>query len=345
MFASLPDLLRFVAVPIFAWAAYRDVRTRRVPNWVWVPPIVVGVVTLVLDGRSVLAVPIQYTQSFFLQVAVSLGLVAPLGYGVWRLGGFGGADAKAIMTLALLFPTYPVLYFSRTVLPLEQSTLGVFSLTILTNTVLIAMIIPLVLAGWNAINGRMTPAMFVGRPIPVETVPSVYGRLLQRDGTVEITAGGLDIDALRMYLRWRGATLDSMRLRPAVHRDPASIPRSPNDPGDGSLAHKLSDSDSAPERIASRVIDPRPDRAEIDARSCEFDDPWGASGFISDIDSDAYGTTPEQLRAGLELLCSNETESVWVTPGIPFLVVVFLGLLTALTYGDLLSTIVLSGLL
>lgn len=330
----MPDLLRFVAVPILAWAAYRDVQTRRVPNWIWLPLIVVGVVTLVLDGRSVLVVPVQHTQLFFLRVAVSLGLVAPLGYAVWRLGGFGGADAKAIMTLALLFPTYPALYLSRAVLPLEQSMLGVFSLTILTNTVLIALVIPIGLAVWNAVNGRMRPAMFVGRPISVETVSSVYGRLLHRDGTVAITSGGLDIDALRMYLRWRGTTLGAMRSSPAVHRDPASIPPT-NDPGDGSLTDHGALSDGDPDES----WEPRPDQAG------DFDDPWGASGFLSDIDGDAYGTTPEQLRGGLELLCASETESVWITPGIPFLVVVFLGLLTALTYGDLLSAIAPVGLL
>lgn len=334
VFASIPDLLRFVAVPILAWAAYRDVRTRRVPNWVWLPLIVVGVVTLVLDGRSVLAGPVQHTQLFVLRVAVSFGLVAPLGYAVWRLGGFGGADAKAIMTLALLFPTYPVVYLSRAVFPLEQSTLGVFSLTILTNTVLIALVIPIGLAVWNAVNGRMRPVMFVGRPISVETVTSVYGRLLHRDGTVAITSGGLDIDALRMYLRWRGTTLDAMRSSPAVHRDPASIPPT-NDPGDGSLTDHGALSDGGP----GASQNPRPDRAG------DFDDPWGASGFLSDIDGDAYGTSPEQLRAGLELLCSSETESVWITPGIPFLVVVFLGLLTALTYGEILSVIAPAGLL
>jgi preflagellin peptidase FlaK len=63
-------------------------------------------------------------------------------------------------------------------------------------------------------------------------------------------------------------------------------------------------------------------------------DPWGAAAFLEDVDHDAYGTTPEQLRTGLDL--ATERETVWVSPGIPFLVPLFLGLLVALTYGDLL---------
>jgi len=38
MFATLPDALRlFVVVPVFAWAALQDVRTRRLPNRLWPP--------------------------------------------------------------------------------------------------------------------------------------------------------------------------------------------------------------------------------------------------------------------------------------------------------------------
>jgi preflagellin peptidase FlaK len=324
VFASIPDLLRIMVVPIFAWAAYRDVRTRRVPNWVWLPLGTVGLSALAMDVWTVFTLSAYYQSVFVLRIAVSFGLVAPLGYAFWRLGGWGGADAKAIVTLALLFPTYPVLYLPWIALPLERTTLGVFSLTILTNTVLVGMAVPIVLACRNAINGRFTTTMFVGQPVTVSEIPNVYGRLLGRGGRERITSRGLDIDALRMYLRWRGTTLASVRSAPTAHRDPASIPTSPNEPGDGSLA------ESTPSTLRQSE-----DRS---ASTHDFEDPWGAATFLGEIDSDAYGTTPDQLREGLEMLCSSEgaSESVWITPGIPFLVPVFLGLVIALTYGDVL---------
>lgn len=328
MFASVPDLLRLAAVALFAWAAYRDIRTRRVPNWVWLPLMAVGIVALAMDAWRVLAFP-SYRILFFVRVVVSLGLVAPLGYVFWRLGGCGGADAKAIMTIALLFPTYPVLYLPQVTLPLERTMLGVFSLTVLTNTVLVGMFVPIGLACWNAVSGRYTSAMFVGRPVSVNEIPNVYGRLLGRDGNERITSRGLDIDALRMYLRWRGSTLASVCSAPTAHRDPSSIPKSPNEPGDGSLAHS---SDPSTGALSS------PPRS-VSASPREFEDPWGAAMFLGDIDGDAYGTTPDQLREGLELLCSSESGSVWITPGIPFLVPVFLGLVIAFTYGDVLFTV------
>ena len=106
--ASGPDLLRLVAVPVLGWAALRDVRTRRVPNRTWLPLVAVGVVALAWDGLLVAGTPEQ--RLFLLRVMLSLGLVAPLGYVFWRVGGFGGADAKAVMTLALLFPANPAYY-------------------------------------------------------------------------------------------------------------------------------------------------------------------------------------------------------------------------------------------
>lgn len=326
MFVSVPDLLRLAAVPLFAWAAYRDVRTRRIPNWIWLPLVTVGIVALALDAWTVFTFS-PYRSLFFVRVVVSLGLVASMGYVFWRLGGCGGADAKAIMSIALVFPTYPVLYLPRVALPLERTTLGVFSLTVLTNTVLVGMVVPIGLACRNAVNGRYTPAMFVGRPVTVSEIPNVYGRLLGTDGNERITGRGLDIDALRMYLRWRGTTLASVCSVPTAHRDPTNIPRSPNEPGDGSLAHS---SDPSTGELSSLP-------QSVSAYPRESEDPWGAATFLGDIDHDAYGTTPDQLREGLEMLCSSE--SVWITPGIPFLVPVFLGLVTAFTYGDVLYTV------
>lgn len=343
MFAPIPDLLRLAAVPLFAWAAYRDVRTRRIPNWVWLPLVAIGIAALAMDAWTASTYS-AYRSLFVVRVVVSLGLVAPLGYVFWRLGGFGGADAKAIMTIALLFPTYPVLYFPQIALPFERTALGVFSLTVLTNTVLVGMAIPIGLACRNAVAGRYTSVMFVGRPVTVGEIPHVYGRLLGIDGRQRITSRGLDIDALRMYLRWRGTTLASVCATPTVHRDPESIPIPPNEPGDGSLARTSQSpstplSDSSTDSTLSSVPRQFDSNSSIAVYPRPLEDPWGAAMFLGDIDGDAYGTTPDQLREGLEMLCSSESESVWITPGIPFLVLVFFGLIISLTYGDIMFTV------
>lgn len=309
-FASGPDLLRLLAVPVFAWAAYRDVRTRRVPNRTWFPLVAVGIVALVWDGLIVLDAMGFERRLFVVQTTLSLGLVAPVGYVFWRLGGFGGADAKAVMTLALLYPVYPAFYVIERVFPITQATIGVFSLTILSNAVLVGLAYPLVLAGSNAIRGRFHRAMVIGRPVAVESVVTEYGRLLE---TPEgFTPGGLDLDAFRMYLRWRGTDLSELRAHPDQFR--TSTPTHVNDPGDGSI-----EGDPIPDG------GPPPDGGG---------DEWGAERFLTE--HSAYGTTPQELRDGIEVLADSDREVVWITPGIPFIVPMFAGLLLALVYGDVL---------
>jgi len=312
---SIPDLLRLLAVPVFGWTAYRDVKTRRVPNETWLPLAALAVVLLVWDSYAAVTGAAIGQRLFFLRVAISIGFVVPLAYGFWRIGGFGGADAKAFMLVAVLFPVYPAYMLSTpsVTLPLVQTAVGVFSLTILSNTVLAGVAYPLAIAAGNLLRGRVSLAMFIGRPVPVEAVVEEYGRLLE---TPEgFTRSGLDIDALRMYLRWRGASLDELRAAPDRYRDPASLPDEPNPPGDGALA---TDGGEPVDQFGTAG------RA----------DPWGAEAFLDDIDHSAYGTSADQLRDGLELLASSET--VWISPGIPFLVPMFAGLVVSLTFGDVL---------
>ncbi len=328
--SPLADLLRLLAVPVFAWAAYRDVATRRVPNETWLPLVAVGLLALALDGLQVLSADPYRQQLFAVHVAVSVGIVAPLGYLFWRLGGFGGADAKAMMVLALLFPEFPQFFLPGEVLPLVRPPLGVFSLTIVSNTVLVGLAYPVVLAARNAVAGHRSPAMFVGKPVPVEDIATEYGSLLETpDG---FTRSGLDLDALRMYLRWRGLTLSDLRAAPDRYRDPDSLPPAEErgDPGDGALADGPPVADGG-----TRVDDSRAETGTADAPATETPtDEWGAAAFLAELDGDAYGTTPEGLREGLEVVTSDE--SVWMTPGLPFIVPMFVGLVVALTYGDLL---------
>jgi preflagellin peptidase FlaK len=209
------------------------------------------------------------------------------------------------------------------VLPLVRPPLGVFSLTILSNTVLVGLAYPLVLAVRNHLRGHRSLVMFVGKSIPVEALATAYGSLLE---TPEgFTRTGLDVDALRMYLRWRGLTLTELRADPERYRDPASIPPAGErgDPGDGAVA------DGPPIADGGTVADDA-----TDASTATPADPWGAAAFLADIEGDAYGTTPEKLRDGLEVVAHEET--VWLTPGMPFIVPMFVGLVVALVYGDLL---------
>ena len=358
---TAPDLLRLVAVPVFAWAALRDVRTRRVPNATWLPLLGVGAIALAWDVW-LLGDALGFERRLFLiQVALSLGLVAPLGYLFWRLGGFGGADAKAVITLAVVFPVYPTFYLAHGAYPIHQAPLGVFSLTILSNTVLLGLFYPVVLALRNVPRGEVTPAMFIGRPVAVEDVTTEYGRLLETPAG--FTRRGLDLDALRMYLRWRGVGFADVRADPDRYRHP--LPTERNNPGDGSFATDGGTVDPVGEEADSvgDEADADGEAADAEGEAADADgaeavgvgrvvggvspqpavrplDTWGAERFLEEYS--AYGTTPEELRVGLETLVEADRDSIWITPGIPFIVPIFAGLVLALTAGDVLYALLAS---
>ncbi|SEQ75471.1 A24 family peptidase [Natrinema salaciae] len=340
--ATGPDLLRLVAVPVFAWTAYRDIETRRVSSTVWIPLSLLGTVLLVWDGwLSWSAGGTAWSYEFLIPTTISLGLVVPIAYLFWWFGGFGGADAKALLVLAVLFPTVPEYALGSVALPLaetsslaEPTTIRPFSFTILTNAVLVGIALPLALAVRNAAAGRIAPVMFVGWPVSWERIPTSHGRLLETPSGR--SRGGLDLDALRMYLRWRGLSLAELRADPKRYRDPATLPAEPNPPTDGAVTADVAVRgdggalESAPADAADAADAAEPESAT----GATVDDPWGADAFLDDIDGSAYGTTPDTLREGLEVLAEKET--VWISPGTPFLVPVFVGLVIALLYGDLL---------
>jgi preflagellin peptidase FlaK len=341
--ATIPDLLRLLVIPFFGYVAWRDIATRRVSNRTWIPLAILAVVLLVWELYVVLTGDLAAFQQrqFYIRVAVSVGFIIPLTYLFWLIGGFGGADAKAFFIIAVLFPTYPEYALGELgiggalgTLPIVQTTIGVFSLTILSNTVLAGAAYPLLLAGKNAVTGYISPGMFVAKPIQAGTAIEEYGTLLDfpdRRFVDDLSLGGisdyfswrrLDLDALRMYLQWRGLTLEELRANPEQYRDPATLPDEPNPPGGGVIATDGGESvESTPQNDGD----------------AEYEDSWGAEAFLDDIEGSAYGTTPDGLREGLETLGSEDV--VWISPGIPFLVPLFLGLVVSFSYGDLLFTI------
>ena len=321
--ASIPDLLRLVAVPAFAYAAWTDLRTRRVANRVWPPLVALGVVLLAVEGIGRVPPATLGDRLFLVRVAASVGILVPLSYVFWRLGGFGGADAKAFMTVAVLLPTYPTYFLPGVALPAVRTRVGLFSLTVVTNCVLLGLTYPLAVGVRNAVAGAFAPVMFLARRVPVDSLGDRHGRLFEtRSGR---TRRGLDLDALRMYLRWRGTTLSALRAAPERHRDPTSVGET-REVGDGGV-------DGTP--VADGGVNAADETAAASGDPGASDDPWGAERFAAEV-GEPYGATPAVLREGLEVVADPGRERVWVSPGLPFVVPLFVGLLVALTYGDLL---------
>ncbi|MFC7097276.1 A24 family peptidase [Halobaculum marinum] len=358
--ATAADLLRLLLLPGFAWAAYRDIRTRRVSSSLWYPLLAIGALAFAIDAAAAFPFDDYAGRLFLVRAGFSLLFLIPFSFLAYRMAAFGGADMKALVVLAVAFPTTPqyvvplwilpdVTWLHTVGFPAHPSALGVAAMSALTNAVLFGAGYIALLFASNVVAGRLSPAMFVGRWTAVDDLPEVHGQIIRVDGLRPVR--GLDLDALRMYLRWRGTTLAAVRAAPDAHRDPASVgethpptdgavhdgPRTDGGTGDVGPTDDTGGfefPDAADDAVAT---EPESVTAGDASEPAGAEDPWAAERFLGDIEGSAYGTSPERLREGLERVTSED--ALWVSPGLPFLVPLFGGLLLALTYGDALTVV------
>jgi archaeal preflagellin peptidase FlaK len=134
----LLSLLQYAfALGVLVYASICDLKTREVSNWVWILACPAGfALTMVAVASSALNV-----ETVILSVGVSLGL----GFVLLYFGFYGGADAKALIFVALTFPAYPTAFN-----PLLGDTALPPVLTIFCNSVLLSLIFPLSVFALNA---------------------------------------------------------------------------------------------------------------------------------------------------------------------------------------------------
>ena len=118
-----------LCLSVLVYASWSDYKTREVSNKVWA---ILGPLSLTLTGFQFLAYstqPLELIISYVLSFVITSGLAIAVFY----VGGFGGADAKALMCIALALPVYPNNLFSQ---PLGFIS-PIFPMTIFTNSVLL----------------------------------------------------------------------------------------------------------------------------------------------------------------------------------------------------------------
>jgi len=116
-----------------------------VPNELWG---VVFAATLPLVIADALAEGAYY----LLHTAISVVSVYAFVYVLFRLNAFGGADAKALIALAFIFPAFPDLgvIISGCELPLTGvPPVNIFAFSVLVNAVLLTVVVPLGLLAYN----------------------------------------------------------------------------------------------------------------------------------------------------------------------------------------------------
>lgn len=118
-----------VTVVILLYASWSDFKTREVSNRVWV---IYGPIAIALSIAEFLL----YEPSKLLLFGASVGFTIGLAFLLFYSGGFGGADSKALMCIAVALPFAPTAFTPT--FGISPTSQFIFPLTIFSNGVLFA---------------------------------------------------------------------------------------------------------------------------------------------------------------------------------------------------------------
>jgi preflagellin peptidase FlaK len=161
---TILNIIRLIAgVVLLGYASYTDIKTRRAANILWVIMGVIGAILLV----------IQYLDGGFPNIwyLAFIPIMILLMYAFFQMRLlFGGADAKALMALAILVPIQPILWD----LPVWKSIFP-GSWIIFANSAILFLLIPLSLLIFNIMKRNLKfPHAILGYKISVEKAKQTF---------------------------------------------------------------------------------------------------------------------------------------------------------------------------
>lgn len=192
------DLLKVLfCTPFLLYSCYSDIKTRRVTNKLWIVMLAGSVVFVFYDILT-------KGTSYLLHLFLSAGLIFVLVYILFQLGTFGGADAKSLIVISIILPSYPAFSAFGFDLPLNRPLLDLFSFGILGNAVLLTIVVPLGLAIYNISRMGLhidNPLyIFIGYKSRISDLADKHIKLIQsfeeENGKVEFRfrRGGVEIN-------------------------------------------------------------------------------------------------------------------------------------------------------
>lgn len=101
----IPDLIRVLTIVFILFiASYKDIKSREINNTIWIPPLFIAFILLFYDA---------YTgdyQIILLQTIISVSIIWFISYILYKLKIFYGADYKAFVIISLLIPWQPKVF-------------------------------------------------------------------------------------------------------------------------------------------------------------------------------------------------------------------------------------------
>jgi preflagellin peptidase FlaK len=169
----LPLIVPVLAVGVtYCYASILDLKERRVPFRTWYPMLAVGIPFTALFYILLFMNGDVRASLFFLVMTV---LFSFFFYLFARFHLFGGADAWALIFLAVLVPAFPVVPL------LGIPPLGSFPFSVLVNAVVLNLVTPIGIFFFNLREGNKAPFPypFLGFPVDGDRISESYGFVME----------------------------------------------------------------------------------------------------------------------------------------------------------------------
>ncbi len=155
-----------ITLAIFIKASIHDLREREVPDELWVLMVILGVI---LDIAQYFIKPYN-----ILIAILQFVIIFALANFMFYVAGFGGADAKALIALSVMFPVYPKIGM----FPLLNTGIGIFAFSVLSNSVIVAPVLALMMFVRNLKekDGKLI-YRFIGFKVEADKIPKFYNLL------------------------------------------------------------------------------------------------------------------------------------------------------------------------
>jgi len=154
------DIIRFLAgVIILSYASYTDIKTRRASNILW---LILGSIGGILLLVQYLTIGFGDKTIYLIFIPIMIGLV----YLLFQLRLiFGGADAKALMAIAILAPLQPTI----NQLPVWGESLMPASWAIFSNSIILFLFIPIGMLFYNIAKRNIKfPYLLLGYKMSID---------------------------------------------------------------------------------------------------------------------------------------------------------------------------------
>lgn len=206
--ATILSIIRLITgAGILAYASYTDIKTRRAANYLWVIMGVIGAVLLLVQYLT-----IGFENIWYL-VFIPIMILLMYAFFQMRLL-FGGADAKALMALAVLIPIQP----SIGNYPVWTS-FWPGSWTVFCNAVLLFLIIPLSLLIYNIVKRNIQfPHALLGYKMSVEKAKQTFVWPLERikDGKRRLSYMPKEFDAEEELAQFEKLGITELWVTPKI---------------------------------------------------------------------------------------------------------------------------------